>query len=49
MGVQTQELSTLAEDWAADELRGDTASLAEILAGDFVAVGPRSFVLTREQ
>lgn len=39
----------LAEDWAAAELDGYAASLREILADDFVAVGPRGFVLAREQ
>jgi len=49
MGDRTKELSKLAEDWAAAELGGDVGSLEEILADDFVAVGPRGFVLTKEQ
>lgn len=49
MGDQTQDVITLGENWAAAELRGDTTSLGEILAEDFVGVGPRGFMLTREQ
>ncbi|HKH76980.1 MAG TPA: nuclear transport factor 2 family protein, partial [Rubrobacteraceae bacterium] len=49
MSIKTEELSWLANDWAAAELDGNTASLKEILADDFVAVGPRGFVLTGEQ
>src|SRR5215204_3567370 len=45
----TKKLEELARGWADAELRGDTDVLGEILAGDFVAVGPRGFMLTREQ
>jgi uncharacterized protein (TIGR02246 family) len=49
MSDQTRELNKPAEDWAAAELDGDTASFREIMADDFVAVGPRGFVLSGEQ
>ena len=49
MSIKTEEPSGLANDWAAAELAGDTASLKEILADDFVAVGPRGFVLSGKQ
>jgi len=49
MGDKAKEPNELAETWARAELDGDANSLKEILADDFVAVGPRGFVLTKEQ
>ena len=49
MSIKSEEPSGLAAAWAAAELGGDTASLKEILADDFVGVGPRGFTLGEEQ
>ena len=49
MTDRAKELNEIAEAWAAAELDGDANSLEEILADDFVAVGPRGFVLSGEQ
>jgi ketosteroid isomerase-like protein len=39
----------LGEDRANAELRGDTRFLRQLLAENFVGVGPRGFTLTKEQ
>lgn len=47
-GIQHQ-IFELGQRWAQAELRGDVADLGTFLHDDFVAVGPRGFVLTKDQ
>ncbi len=44
-----QDLNQMAEDFAAAERQGDTAYMEGTLTDDFIAIGPRGFVLNKEQ
>jgi len=44
-----QEVLRLADAWATAELRGDTAFLENILADDFIGIGPLGYLLTRQE
>jgi hypothetical protein len=49
MNSQSEELNRLLKGWGTAELGGDTVKLGELLADEFVGVGPRGFTLTKEQ
>ena len=44
-----QELLRLTDAWATAELRGDIPFLEDILVDDFIGIGPRGFMLTKEE
>src|ERR687887_2467496 len=44
-----EQVSDLVERWAVGERQGDVAPLDALLDPQFVGIGPRGFVLTREQ
>ena len=44
-----QDVVRLADAWATAELRGDTAFLGNILADDFIGIGPLGFLLTKQE
>lgn len=49
MEDRTQRVERFQEDWAMAEQNGDTAFLKDALTNDFVGVGPRGFMLSKEE
>lgn len=47
--MATADILALVDRWAAAEQQNDPDLVAELLADDFVGVGPVGFVLTRDQ
>lgn len=47
--MANEQILDLGRRWTDAELKGDAAALDALLADDFVGIGPRGFVLTRQQ
>jgi uncharacterized protein (TIGR02246 family) len=47
--MSTGNVLDLVDEWVRAELGGDADAMDPLLAADFVAVGPRGFLLTKEQ
>ncbi len=44
-----QDVQTLTENYMAAERQGDAASMDPLLAGDFIGIGPRGFMLAKDE
>ncbi len=47
--MNIQYITGLVQQWAKTEETGDTSKLDELLTNDFIGIGPKGFVLTRQQ
>ena len=47
LAAPTDDIDRVLERWSSAELRGDIGELDDLLAPDFIGVGPLGFLLTR--
>lgn len=49
MANETEQLNQMVEEWTAALLKGDTDALHQMTSETFITIGPRGFLLNKEQ